>query len=345
MLNPLPLTLALGRYDHTRDVTDGTVPVEGVQLRTLDLPIEEIFYRFTLHREWDASEMSMGKYIALRSQNDSSIMALPVFISRAFRHSMFYVRDGSAITRPEDLQGKRIGIPEWAQTAGIYGRGYLSDYVGVPLASIEWVQAGVNQAGRHEKVKLKLPEGIRYRNAAGSSLNDMLMRGEIDAVMSARPPSALGHGIVRLMPDSQALEQQYFTDTRIYPIMHALVLKGVVLDAHPWVGMNLYKAFLEAKTRSIERLSDVTASHAPVAWMDRYTARMRGIFGDDFFPYGIGSATGGDKCGDKSDDKGGDINRATLTAFLKFGFDQGVCHRRLDVEELFPKQVLASYKV
>lgn len=333
MLNPLPLTLALGAYDHTRDVTDGTVRVEGVQLRTLDLPIEEIFYRFTLHREWDASEMSMGKYIALRSQDDATVMALPVFISRAFRHSMFYVREGGTIQRPEDLQGKRIGVPEWAQTAGIYGRGYLSDYLGIKLASIQWIQAGVNESGRKEKVKLKLPDGIDYRNVPDSSLNDMLLNGELDAVMSARPPTAMGRGIVRLMSDSQALEEQYFKDTMIFPIMHSLVLKSAVLDAHPWVGMNLFKAFSEAKARSVERLSDITASHAPLAWMENYSARLRGIFGDDFFPYGIGP------------ERGGSINRATLSAFLKFGFDQGVCHRLLDVEELFPQQVLASYKV
>ena len=135
------------------------------------------------------------------------------------------------------------------------------------------------------------------------------------------------------MPDYQALEEQYFKDTSIYPIMHSLVLKGPVLDAHPWIGMSFYKAFLEAKNRSVERLSDVTASHAPVAWMAEYTNRMRSLFGDDFFPYGIASG------------RGGDINRATLTAFLKFGFEQGVCHRLLDVEELFPQQVLSSYKV
>ena len=332
-MNPLPLTLALGPYDHTRDVTDGTVRVEGVQLRTLDLPIEEIFYRFTLHREWDISEMSMAKYIALRSQDDTSIMALPVFISRAFRHSMFYVREGSAIKRPEDLKGKRIGIPEWAQTAGVYGRGYLSDYVGVKLTDIEWIQAGVNEPGRNEKVKLKLPGGINYRNVAGSSLNEMLLKGELDAVMSARPPAGMGRGIVRLMPDSRAAEAQYFKDTSIFPIMHSLVLKGPVLQAHPWVAMNLYKTFLEAKNRSMERLSDVTASHAPLAWMSNYADDMRGIFGDDFYPYGIAAG------------RGGDINRATLEAFLKFGFDQGVCHRKLAVEELFPKQVLGSYKV
>lgn len=332
-MNPLPLTLALGPYDHTRDVTDGTVRVEGVQLRTLDLPIEEIFYRFTLHREWDASEMSMGKYIALRSQDDASIMALPVFISRAFRHSMFYVREGSAIQRPEDLQGKRIGVPEWAQTAGIYGRGYLSDYVGVNLGSIQWIQAGVNEPGRKEKVRLNLPHGIHYQAAESSSLNEMLLKGEVDAIMTARPPAGFGKGITRLMPDYQTLEAQYFQDTNIYPIMHSLVLKGPVLDAHPWVGMSFYKAFSEAKNRSVERLSDVTASHAPLAWLTEYTARMRTTFGDDFYPYGIGPG------------RGGDINRATLTAFLKFGFEQGVCQRHLAVEELFPKQVLASYKV
>ncbi len=332
-MNPLPLTLALGPYDHTRDVTDGTLRVEGVQLRTLDLPIEEIFYRFTLHREWDISEMSMAKYIALRSQNDNSITALPVFISRAFRHSMFYVRQGSAIVRPEDLQGKRIGVPEWAQTAGVYGRGYLSDYVGVKLSSIEWVQAGVNEAGRKEKVKLHLPDGIRYSAAPESSLNAMLLSGELDAVMSARPPAGLGRGIVRLMPDYQAAEEQYFKDTQIFPIMHSLVLKSSVLQEHAWVGMNLLKTFTEAKNRSLERLSDVTASHAPLAWLAEYTQRMRTLFGDDFYPYGVGNT------------QGGQMNRATLAAFVKFGYAQGVCQRLLDVDELFPAQVLASFKV
>ncbi|MEO7886665.1 MAG: 4,5-dihydroxyphthalate decarboxylase, partial [Polaromonas sp.] len=140
-------------------------------------------------------------------------------------------------------------------------------------------------------------------------------------------------GLVRLIADSQAAEEAYFRQTSIFPIMHALVLKGPVLDAHPWVAMNLYKTFLEAKNRSMERLSDVTASHAPMAWMADHTERMRSIFGEDFYPYGIGTG------------RGGDINRATLEAFLKFGFEQGVCHRKLAVEELFPSQVLGSYKV
>jgi 4,5-dihydroxyphthalate decarboxylase len=331
--------MALGLYDHTRDVTDGSVPIEGVQLRTLNLPIEEIFYRFTLHREWDISEMSMAKYVALRAQGDTSMTALPVFVSRAFRHSMFYVKAGSSIQKPEDLVGKRIGIPEWAQTAGVYGRGFLSDYLKLDLRSMQWVQAGVNQPGRAEKVKLTLPEGINYTSAPDKSLNQMLLDGSVDAVMTARSPAAfsapaaLGNEVVRIMPDYQAAEEQYFKATHIYPIMHALVIKTAVLEAHPWVAMNVYKAFVQAKAQSMARLSDITASHAPLPWLADYAGRMQAIFGADFFPYGIGA------------DAGGQINRATLEAFCKFGHAQGVCARLLGVEELFAKNVLGSFKV
>jgi 4,5-dihydroxyphthalate decarboxylase len=338
MTQKLPLTLALGLYDHTRDVTDGIVPVEGVDLRWLNLPIEEIFYRFILHREWDVSEVSMGKYTAMRAQDDTSITAMPVFISRAFRHSMFYVREGGEVSRPEDLQGKRVGVPEWAQTAGIYGRGWLSDYVGVPLASIEWVQAGVNQPGRIDKVKMKLPDAIRYRTVSDRSLNEMLLAGDLDAVMSARPPAGLGHGIVRLMPDYQPLEEQYFRETGIFPIMHSLVVQTKVLDANPWVAMNLVKAFEAAKNHALERLSEVTASHAPFAWMTDYHRRMQSIFGADPYPYG---------CSPVKDEgsQGQRLNWTTLDAFLRFGHEQGVCAKRLAPEQLFPKSTLSSFRV
>ena len=286
--------------------------------------------------------MDLGVCPATYNRNCQTGLACPdelfewaasVFISRAFRHSMFYVRSGSAIRKPADLAGKRIGIPQWAQTAGVYGRGYLSDHVGVDLKSIDSIQAGVNEPGRTEKVRLSLPDGLRYRSAAERSLNDLLLAGDVDAVMSARPPAALGNGIDRLMADYQEQEEHYFRATNIYPIMHALVVKTSVLDAHPWVGMNLYKAFKMAKDRSMARMSDVTASHAPLAWLAEYANRLEDLFGVDYFPYGIGK------------DEGGALNRTTLEAFCKFGHDQGICERRLSVDELFPKNVLATFKV
>ena len=326
-MEKVSLTLAIGDYDHTRDVATGQVPVQGVSLNVLYLSPEEAFFRFTFFREWEVSEMSMGKYVSLRSQDDDGIAAIPVFPSRAFRQSMIYVREGGKIDRPEQLKGKRIGVPEWAQTAVIYSRGYLVHQAGVPLASVKWVQAGVNEAGRIEKVKLKLPKGVHCASEPQRTLNDMLLAGELDAVLSARPPRALGRGIRRLFPEYEAVEAAYFKKTGVFPIMHVIVIKSEVLERHPWLAMNLYKAFDEAKRRSIERLSDITASHAPLAWLAPCTERMKSLFGEDFWPYGL------------------EKNRTTLQAFVDFAYEQGVCHRRLKLEELFPKQVLTSFKV
>jgi len=326
----LRLTLAVGDYDHVRDLAYGNVRAAGIELNCLHLPPEEIFFRFTKFREWDVSEMSFAKYVSLLSQEDRSVVAIPVFPSRVFRLSSLYVRPGGRVRSPADLKGCRMGVPEWAQTAAIYTRGYIAHELGIPLASIEWVQAGVNQPGRVEKVALKLPAGIRCRSEPARSLNDMLLAGEIDAMMSARPPAGFSEGegkIVRLYANFRAAEEDYYRRTRVFPIMHVVALRRDVFDAHPWVAMNLFKAFSEAKQRAIERLSDVTASHAPLAWLSEYTDRMRTEFGEDFWPYGI------------------EPNRPTLEAFLQFAHEHGVCHRRLSVEELFPPQVQAFHRI
>ena len=326
-MSKLSLTLACWNYDRTRALQDGRIRPDGIELNYLCMPVEETFFRMLRHREFDVAEMSLSSYTMSLFKPDRPFIAIPVFPSRVFRQSMIYVAEGSKITEPEELKGKRIGVPEWAQTAVIYARGYLVREAKVPLASVEWIQAGVNEAGRIEKVKLKLPDGVRLRSEPERSLNDMLLAGDIDAVLSARPPRSFGSGIRRLFPDYEEVEAAYFRKTGIFPIMHVIVIKSDVLERHPWLAMNLYKAFEEAKRRSIERLSDITASHAPLAWLAPYTERMKSLFGEDFWPYGL------------------EKNRKTLQAFVDFAFEQGVCHRRLKLEELFPGQVLASFKV
>jgi hypothetical protein len=201
----LPLTLAIGDYDHVRDLALGVVRPEGIDLNVLNLPVEEIFFRFTKHREWDVSEMSFAKVVSLLSQDDRSIVPLPVFVSRVFRLSSIYVRPDGPVKAPADLRGKRIGVPEWAQTAAIYSRGYLVHELGIPLAAIEWVQAGVNESGRVEKVALNLPPDVRLQRAPDKTLNGMLLAGELDAVLSARPPQAFAAGqVARLYPEYRA---------------------------------------------------------------------------------------------------------------------------------------------
>jgi 4,5-dihydroxyphthalate decarboxylase len=326
----LQLTLAINDYDQIRDLAAGKIRTEGIALTTLHFDIEEIFYRFLEYREWDVSEVSLAKYVSLISQGDTSLTAIPVFPSRMFRHSAFYVRRDGPVKVPADLAGKKLGLPEWAQTAAVYGRGLLAHEWGLNLADIEWVQAGVNQPGRVEKVHLKLPAGIRYRAEPERSLNDMLLDGSVDAIMTARPPAAFLAGdprVDRMIPDTRAAEVDYFRRTGIYPIMHVVALRRGIVDAHPWVAMNLIKAFEEAKNRSLERLRDITASRVALPWLRDHVSAIEAIFGLDFFPYGL------------------EPNRRTLDAFLAFALEQGVTHRKLAAEELFPREVLTSFKV
>ena len=329
-MGDLALSLAIGEYDHVRDLLDGTVRATGIDLTVLRLPIEEIFYRSTFHREFDIAEMSFAKVASLASQDDRGFVPLPVFVSRAFRHSSIYVRADSGLDDPRQLAGCRVGVPEWAQTAAVYSRGMLVHEYGVDLASIRWVQAGVNEPGRREKVKLRLPPAVELTPVADRSLSQMLVDGELDAVLSARPPAAFLAGdarVRRLFSDSEAAERAYAAKTGIFPIMHVVVLRRDAFERAPWAAMNLLSAFEAAKQRSLARLSDRTASFYPMPWMEERMREMQALFGGDPWPYGI------------------ERNRTTLDAFLLYAFEQGVCHRQLKPEELFPPEVQTRYKV
>jgi 4,5-dihydroxyphthalate decarboxylase len=328
----LNLSLAIERYDHVRDLMDGSVRADGIVFTVLNQPVEETFFRFIKYQEFDVSEMSFGKYVSMVASGDCPFVGLPVFPSRMFRHSSIYVRADSGLTDAGGLKGKRIGIPEWAQTASIYSRGFLASQHGVALTDVEWVQAGVMQAGRKEKVALHLPPGVRYRAEPGKSLRDMLLAGDIDAVMSARPPAVDAPGapdprIVRMYPAYEPVEQAYFNSTGIFPIMHLVALKREVVRQHPWVAMNLYKAFAAAKDNSLARMRDITAAHVPLPWAQVLAERAVAMLGEDFWPYGL------------------EPNRTTLEAFTRFAHEQGVTARKVAVEELFPENVLASVRV
>jgi 4,5-dihydroxyphthalate decarboxylase len=326
----IPLTLAIGEYDHVRDLIDGTVPVEGVDLTVLRLRIEEMFFRFLMHGEFDVSEVSFGKIAALAAQDDSRFVPLPVFTSRVFRHSSIYVRSDGSIGAPEELAGKRVGVPEWAQTAAIYSRGLLAHEYGVDLASIHWHQAGLNDAGRREKVALELPSGLRLTVVADRSLSDMLVAGDLDAILSARPPGPVTAGdlrVRRLFAEYRDVELAYARKTGIFPIMHVVAMRREIYERDRWLAMSLFKAFDEARRRSIERAADITASFFPLPWIPDELRRARELFGADPWPYGIAA------------------NRTTLDAFLHYAFEQGICARPLTAEALFPPEVQERFRI
>jgi len=318
----IQLSLAMTAYDHVRDVLSGEVRAAGIDLVPLELPIEEIFYRFTRFREWQASEMSFGKVVSLMSEERPDIIAVPVFVSRVFRHSAIYLAEGSPLREPKDLQGKRVGIPEWAQTAGIYVRGMLAHEYGVDLASIKWFQAGVREPGRVEKVELKLPAGVKIQRMADKTLVGMLAAGELDAVISARELPA-----PRLFKDYRAAEAAYWKKTRIFPIMHVVVLKREVYERDRWIAMNLYKAFDEAKRRSLARVREFGLSHLPLPWVPDHVVQWQALAGEDFWPYGV------------------EPNRPTLEAYFQYAYEQGVAKKLLRMEDVFAPETREQFKI
>jgi 4,5-dihydroxyphthalate decarboxylase len=329
-MNEVPLTLAISTYDHVADLTAGRIAPDGIRLTCLTLPVEEIFFRFLRYREWDVSELSLAKYASLISQGDDSLTAIPVFPSRIFRHSSVYVRRDGPVRSPQDLAGKRIGLPEWAQTAAVYSRGFMAHQYRIDLTGIDWVQAGVNEPGRAEKVALNLPAGIRLTPEPAKSLSRMLIEGEVDAVLSAHAPDCFENrhpNVMRLFEDYMAVETEYYRETGVFPIMHVVALKSALVEARPWIAMSLLKAFEEAKRRSVARAFEVTAPRFPIPWCFEHARRAQELFGEDYWPYGV------------------EGNRTTIEAFLKYAYEQGVCHRLLSPEDLFPKQVISIVRV
>jgi 4,5-dihydroxyphthalate decarboxylase len=328
--NKVALTIATDDYDHMRDLRFGLVRPEGIDVTYLCMEIHEVFSRFIFNREFDVSELSSAKFAALVSEPNSDIIGLPVYPSRQFRFSSFYINTTKGIKTAADLRGKRIGLPEWAQSAAVYTRGYLMHDVGIPLDAIDWVQAGTEQAGRIEKVDLTLPKGVRLERIADKTLSDMLAAGEIDAAMIAREPSCFKKGhpdVARLFPDFRAAELEYYKKTKIFPIMHIIAMKRSVLAEHPWVARNLFNAFEESKRNSLSRINDNAISSYPVPWLTDYSRGTRKIFGDDTHSYGI------------------EANRPTLEAYLTYAWEQGIAKRLMKPEEIFPPGIEVSTKI
>lgn len=326
------LTVAMCDYDHVRDLMSGRVRAEGVEITHLQLVIQEIFYRFSNALEWDVSEISLGKYCSFVAAGSVPMVAIPVFPCRMFRHSSIYVLRNSPITSGKDLAGKRVGVPEWSQSATIWVRGWLTNTVGVPLNSIEWFQAGGEQAGQLEMGRVQPPAGVRLTPIRDRTMTDMLLSGELDAMINAQPPKLYLDGdprIRRVYENYREEEENYFANTGIFPIMHTVAIRRDIFERNRWVAMNLLEAFEIAKNNSIARALDLSVPGFPVPWQAEHTvATSRKIFGPgQYWPYGI------------------DANRTALKAFLMYCQQQGVTSRALAVEELFPVEVRTTFKV
>jgi 4,5-dihydroxyphthalate decarboxylase len=314
-MSRLSLTLACWDYDRTLALRIGEVKPEGIDLTYLCLPPEESFFRQLKDQEFDVSEMSLSSYMTVRTRGETPFVAIPVFPSRIFRHSCIFINAASGIRKPEDLAGRRVGVPYYQMTAAVWVRGFLQHDFGVPPEAIRWVVGG-EMPGR-----LSGPASIKADPLApGESLDLMLEAGKIDALITTYLPSSFRRGspaIRRLFPDPRPVEEEYFRRTGIFPIMHTVVLREELYRRHPWVARSLYRAFEESKERALRRLYDINALAVTLPWLVLEIEETRRLMGEEFWPYGI------------------EPNRRTLETLVQYLVEQKLAERRLPLEELF----------
>src|SRR2546423_5645851 len=325
------LTFACWEYDRTRALADGTVRAAGIELNYLTLPVEETFFRMMRGREFDASEMSLSSYTASLHSPNPPFVAIPVFPSRFFRHSCIFVSTKSGIRRPEELKGKRVGVPEYQMTAPVWIRGILADEYSVKVTEYEHLSGGEEEPGRIDKLKIELPPSIRVRSiGATQTLAQMIGDGELDALVTARAPSTFysrPEAVKRLFADYVPAEQDYYRRTKIFPIMHTVVIRRDLYEKNRWIAQSLYKALERSKAHAMELYNQTAALPAMLPWLVAHVEEARREMGEDWWPYGV------------------EANRHVLDTFLRYHHEQGLSKRRFAPEEIFARETLQAYKV
>ena len=319
-MTDLRLRFACSLYDRMLPLYLKEVRPEGIDLdfEAIDSP-REIFDRMAGGLEFDAAEMSSSEFISRKSAGQCPFVAIPVFPSRVFRHGFIAV--GPQIRTPKDLEGKRIGVPLYTMTAAIWIKGHLRHEYGVDLSTVRWVQGSINSPGAHGNpsiLPLVKPMPIET-NDSGRSLSQLLDEGRIDAIIGTSLPEAIKHNpeIRRLFPDFRAVEKAYYTRTKIFPIMHLVVIRRDVYEKHPFVAASLYKAFCESKDRALAKMRYLGALRYMLPWMTADLDEIDAVFGGDPWPYGVAA------------------NKPTLEALVTYMVEQSLIAAPMRVDELF----------
>lgn len=328
-MSALTLTLATWDYDRTRPLLDGRVRVPGCQIVPVIMRSEDLFPRAFSRAEFDVSELSLSSHLLQLSRGQADYVALPVFVSRAFRHGSIYVRTDRGIDRPMDLEGKTVGVPEFQMTLALWVRGILQDEFGVGYRRMRWRTGGTNVPGRKERLPLDLPPEIDVRPIdPNKSLNELLAAGELDAVISPSPPELFTRSdprVRRLFQNSREAERDYFRKTGYFPIMHLIGLRKSLATDHPGLASRLVAAFSESKRIAVADLdatAQASANRTMLPWFAEELEATRGLMGPDPWRYGVGA------------------NRHQLEAICRWSAEQHLSRRRLEVDELFAEETL-----
>jgi 4,5-dihydroxyphthalate decarboxylase len=330
-MGKIHLTLACWDYDRTRALQDGRVEVEGVDLTYLPLRVEETFWRMLRYGEFDAAELSMGSYLMARDKDAPKLIAIPVFPSRAFRHSCIYINTDAGIEKPADMAGKRVGVPEYQITMAIWARGILQHEYGVPPERMYWFTGGEEHPGREDKIRHDLPANLEIQPIGpDKTLSSMLEKGEIDAMISAHMPSPFVRRhpkVQRLIRNFRAVEEDYFRRTKIFPIMHTVGIRQEFYEKYPWVAQSLFKAFNESKRICQESMYEFSALKYMMPWSIDEMEKEREILGEDPWAYGV------------------EANRHVLETLAQYAHEQGLVKKRVEITSLFAASSLEEFKI
>ncbi|WP_296643241.1 ABC transporter substrate-binding protein [Roseinatronobacter sp.] len=318
-------TITCVATDRTRLFATGEVDVPGCKIGMNFSEPEAIFREALNNQSFELTELSMSSHIITTARGDAHYIAVPVFLSRAFRHSAIFIRSGAGISSLADLKGAKIGVPEYQQTAAMWVRGMMADE-GVAASDVTWHVGGLNAPSAGERIAIKLPEDIVVKPIdADDTLDEMLLTGRLDAIISPRVPASLLRGdprIARLYPDLRAAEVDYYHKTGFFPIMHALALRKDIAEAHPWLPEALFNAFSKAKRMRQDEMALGNVLRISLPWAAHDYADTMAITGGDPWPYGF------------------EPNRAELEAMTRYMHADGTASRKVAPEELFHPSTL-----
>jgi 4,5-dihydroxyphthalate decarboxylase len=323
----LNLSVAIGDYDRNRPLMDEAVKIDGVDPVFMKLVPEEIFFRAFRTVDFDICELSLSSFTLKTALGNCPYVGVPAFVSRCFRHTSIFVRT-DRIKRPEDLRAKKVGVPEYQLTANVWARAILEDDFGVKPSDIHWIRGGIDHAARPEKIPFKLPPDVRLDDAPeGSTISELLLKGEIDGFIAPRAPAIASSNIGWLFADPMAAGKDYFQRTGIFPIMHLIGVRRTLVEKHPWLPAAVFKAFDQSKRVALEQLGDVSATKVTMPFVEEQLKATHALMGKDFWPYGV------------------EPNRKALDAFLRHHHGQGISPRLVAVEEMFHPATLESFKI
>lgn len=313
-------TITCVASDRTRLFATGEVEVPGCTVRMQFGEPEAIFREALNNQSYEISELSMSSHIVTTARGDAKYIAVPVFLSRAFRHSAIFVRAGAGISSLADMKGANIGVPEYQQTAAMWVRGMMADE-GVKASDVTWHVGGLNAPSAGERIALKLPDEIVVKPLSGEdTLDDMLLAGRLDAIISPRVPASIQRGdpgVRRLYPDLRKAEVAYYRQSGFFPIMHALALRKDVAEANPWLPEALFTAFSNAKRLRQDEMSMTNVLRVSLPWAPHDYEDAMAITKGDPWPYGF------------------QRNRAELNAMTRYMHLDGTANRKVGPEELF----------